>query len=539
MTNLCFKRGVLAVSAVLFLLAGCKKDDTSSSFTITGPTSMQFEYGQTKQTTYSARNIVKYAYETPDGWTCSAAGGIITITAPAAGTGVASGTIKITATATTSTEIARTLDVAVKIAEKLTGNANSFMVSKPGQRYKFDARVKGNASSATMTPDDAALVWCSSTTAISNISLENDGYIYFFTEDATSLVRANALIAAVDANGAVLWSWHIWAAYYDPATDFNTLGGKTVMSCNLGALASSNAATDDVLKSYGLYYQWGRKDPFPGPNAWNSTAQLNVYNAKSKVVTITYKTTASDIGTAAYAAANPTTFIAGIKDTNYDWLFKARDNSLWGSTKTVNDPCPVGWKVTPASVWASFTTTGKSSETPAEFNVDGAYSYGWTFNDDNTDPTYWPAAGRRSFSNLLASSNKNFTNVINGEFGADNPPVGFYWSSTAATASESNLLAFRDDYVNPGDKTYTKIDDGDDESAWSPEGARRRIPATMRQGVRTLTPIYRSSFFIPLNSRHSATAIAAVGLRYRKQSRTNEEQPDMIRLFLFQSASGS
>ncbi len=476
MTNTYIKRGLLAVCSVLFLLAGCKKDKESSSFVITGPASMHFVYDQTKQTAYSAKNIVSFTYSTPAGWTCSASKGIITVTSPAQGSGGAdSGTIKITAKSTSSSEVTVSLDVAIKIAEEITGHANSFIVSKAAQRYKFDARVKGNESSATMAPVAGQLVWCTTDGAISHVSVENDGYMYFYTKDVSSPAEANALLAASDKSGNIIWSWHIWATDYVPEDDYDMLGGMKVMSRNLGAFASSNATADDALKSYGLYYQWGRKDPFPGPRAWNSTAQFNIYNAKSKPVALKYETATSVIGTGAYAAANPTTFIAGTEATKYDWLFKARDNSLWGNAKTAYDPCPVGWKVAPASIWTLFTTTGDSSENPAEFNVDGAYSYGWTFYDDDLTPVYWPAAGRRSFSSLLASSRQNFTNIINGEFyepGQSAQPVGFYWSSTAATASESSLLAFREDYVNPGADTYTVLDVGNDKKAWSPEGAR-------------------------------------------------------------------
>ena len=479
MTNSFIKRGLLVVSATLFLLAGCKKDDTTSSFSVTGPTSIYFWDGQTKQTAYSARNIVAFSYDTPDGWTCVAKGGVFEITAPASG-GDASGTVKITATTTASSTLTVTVDVAVKTSETIPGgNANSYMVNKASQRYKFNAGIKGNETAPSMTPGDALLVWCNPADAINHVSLESDGCIYFSTKDATALECGNALIAALNADNGIIWSWHIWAVDYNPATDYDVLDGKTVMSRNLGAIASSNATTDEVGQSYGMYYQWGRKDPFPGPNSWASTTQLYLYNAKSKAVTLAYTTTAADIGTVAYATANPATFIAGTEDTAYDWLYAARNNDLWGAVsnkKTLADPCPAGWKVAPALIWSDFATGGESSSNTANFNVDGAYSYGWTFLDDNDDPTYWPGAGRRSFSNLLASSGRNFTNVINPEFvepgepGAQ--PVGFYWSDTADTAGESKLLAFRDDYVNPGADTYTAVDDTGSEDGWSPEGAR-------------------------------------------------------------------
>ena len=44
--------------------------------------------------------------------------------------------------------------------------------------------------------------------------------------------------------------------------------GVTFMDFNLGAFGNSNGAKDSskqILDSYGLYYQWGRKEPFQRP----------------------------------------------------------------------------------------------------------------------------------------------------------------------------------------------------------------------------------------------------------------------------------
>lgn len=464
--------------SVLMISAGCKKDNNqSTSFSITGATSLHFVAGQTKHTEYKAQNIISFEYSELDGWTCSAAKGIITITAPSSG-GENSGTITISATTTSSTTLTAKISVAIKNAEDIAGHANSYMVSEPGKRLRFDARIKGNESTASMTSkvDDAVLLWSNPDGVISNVSLENDGHIYFFTKEAESIVSGNALIAVCDANDNVLWSWHIWATDYDPETDYDEFGGQQVMSRNIGGLASSKDTEDDVWKSYGLFYQWGRKDPFPGPRAWNSTSQLDMYDSKSRAVTMSFKTSSGETGTVDYATAYPTTFIAGVEDSDYDWVFAGRDNDLWSEDeKTLYDPCPVGWRVAPARVWAEFTTTGDSSEEVTEFNVDGGYEYGWMFLDDNDNPTFWPGAGRRTFSNLLASSNRNYTNVIHGEFGDSEDEktlsVGFYWSSSSATVSgRSSLLAFRSDYVNPGTDTYGELDA--ETGAWSPEGAR-------------------------------------------------------------------
>ncbi len=73
---------------------------------------------------------------------------------------------------------------------------------------------------------------------------------------------------------------------------------------------------------------------------------------------------------------------------------------------------------------------------PDKFNVEGDYNYGWTFlNGEKT--IYYPAAGRHSFSPSLVVSARNFTNIINDEFGVGHP-VGFYWSADARASLEFN-----------------------------------------------------------------------------------------------------
>lgn len=99
----------------------------------------------------------------------------------------------------------------------------------------------------------------------------------------TSGKEGNALIGAFNEQGDILWSWHIWIAAHEPSNvgkaviyttyDWDSEGIKTgnripgyaVMSCNLGALADvpTDISDSGTAKTYGMLYQWGRKDPFP------------------------------------------------------------------------------------------------------------------------------------------------------------------------------------------------------------------------------------------------------------------------------------
>lgn len=123
------------------------------------------------------------------------------------------------------------------------------------------------------------------------------------------------MIGAYDAGGTLIWSWHVWAADYDPeaeggAVDFN---GYSMMTRNLGALAADNSSVENILASYGLYYQWGRKDPFIGPSSYNAAngASASMYNGGGSRVYLRTAASSAETGTVAYAVQHPLTFITG------------------------------------------------------------------------------------------------------------------------------------------------------------------------------------------------------------------------------------
>ena len=78
----------------------------------------------------------------------------------------------------------------------------------------------------------------------------------------TGMTYGNAVIGLLDSRGVCIWSWHIWSVDYEiEATAQTYASGAVFMDRNLGALATD--CTQAAAK--GLYYQWGRKDPFPYP----------------------------------------------------------------------------------------------------------------------------------------------------------------------------------------------------------------------------------------------------------------------------------
>lgn len=228
------------------------------------------------------------------------------------------------------------------------GTANSYLVPSAGT-FKFKADVKGNSTLVlNEVPVSAEVLWETFNTEqvpetgsiVRNVRFK-EGYVFFETTGNPG----NALIAVKDANGTILWSWHIWATPYNPETEFDTYtdSGAEMMNRNLGALSNTPG---DALAN-GLLYQWGRKDPFLGSC---STDQSTTSAAVPEGVANQMVSRTGETGNVDYATKHPTHFI---KADNLDWM-SSPDYTLWASDKTQYDPCPPGWKVPSASVYANW-----------------------------------------------------------------------------------------------------------------------------------------------------------------------------------------
>lgn len=162
------------------------------------------------------------------------------------------------------------------------GTANCYIVSEAGD-YMFDAAVRGNGSG-----DDAAIALADGMKAdwlwvtkgleqeISAVSLDAGKGRIFFT--AAGAAKGNAVIALADAAGEIVWSWHLW---FTPEPRMVTYAnGRVLLDRSLGAVGT----TPGSAEAYGLYYQWGRKDPFCGGTAPETSATAFAQAAENSVV---------------------------------------------------------------------------------------------------------------------------------------------------------------------------------------------------------------------------------------------------------------
>ncbi len=217
------------------------------------------------------------------------------------------------------------------------GTANSYIVPNRGN-YHFDAVYKGN-STVEEIGDIASVevLWETFGTEEAVVQgnlisdLRYDCGIISFT---ASEKEGNALIAAKDADGVILWSWHMWLTDRPSDHVYND-GGKAVMDRNLGALS---AFQEDGVKTYGLLYQWGRKDPF-----LNVGATLGVETAAN---TGNWPEMVTDMQTSGWADANPMTYIC--RNVHVPRWIDVEDPYRWKTPdgeKSVYDPCPPGYRV--------------------------------------------------------------------------------------------------------------------------------------------------------------------------------------------------
>lgn len=250
------------------------------------------------------------------------------------------------------------------------GTANCYIAPKKLTRYSFDATVMGKGDWSTniqpkkLSGTTAKVIWETEAhneyESVVRYAFYEKGRIYF----ATGSKYGNALIGLFDASGTCIWSWHIWAVDYDPEEHAEIYSsGATFMDRNLGAMSEG-------LTERGLYYQWGRKDPFIYPeNATSATTPKTTYNLEGYPFEVRGNigsdyTTLLPGYTIDWATAHPTTvMVRPFKKTGCidSWLLATNPN-LWGnatsgsiasakSKKSIYDPCPPGWKVPDRAAW--------------------------------------------------------------------------------------------------------------------------------------------------------------------------------------------
>ena len=356
-----------------------------------------------------------------DGWTATCTldedqeGGSITVTAPAA----------LTADLAVKMEISdnyrrtATLDIKLSIVEvSNTENAANCYIVSPGSTISIKA-VEGN-SADELTFNNASLVWQDEPGMVKSVAASPADKAIVVTLNPG--ISGNAVVAARQ-DDEIVWSWHLWVTDYDPEdnpmvyTSPKTSTTYTFMDRNLGAMSGEKYTAE----SFGLLYQWGRKDPFVGADGTMSSVYVKKYDIDGNQVrevseerpvygSDDYESTNLEL-----SIRNPHIFYTAPSSAwpVVDWLTddaQRQNNDLWGGVsgyKSKYDPCPEGWIVPQAgdpwlfrseySKEGSLNDSGKyDSSYPWYIEYDDAYCIGFRYKAAGSDTEYWfPFCGEK------------------------------------------------------------------------------------------------------------------------------------------------
>ena len=223
--------------------------------------------------------------------------------------------------------------------------ANCYIVTEPGI-YAFKA-VQGNSADPIASIGSVEVLWetwgtteeVDPASVVAEVDFEKN-MVYFRIEE--DFHPGNAVIAARNDMGAIIWSWHIWVPETPVEEGLYGLSRRMTMDRNLGALtvASADGAS---AKSSGLFYQWGRKDPFVGVGDF-STGSPAYVAGQSMTLSGGQMSTSKSI-------KNPTEY------ADYDGHWNPSPSvEYWAQKKTKYDPCPSGYKVPYRSEYLPFTS---------------------------------------------------------------------------------------------------------------------------------------------------------------------------------------
>ncbi len=306
-----------------------------------------------------------------------------------------------------------------------TARANCYIVLDGGY-YKFPADFLNDGTTA-IDAVSADWLWSEGEASLlSGVSLA-DKYVQFCVKANT---KGNAAIATKAQAGNISWSWHIWMLQEDPTANVHYARDTqdyALMDHLLGA-----TSLEAAVGASGLYYQWGRKDPFPRANtighATDAAAEsgqfgnLTLAHVENTAVFEELKFAKASLAEGAtdidFAIKNPTTFISAGTNTsgNETWLttsdqktvsVKLWNNSHDGSNQDLNaikstdktnyDPCPSGW-IVPSSARMAWNDGTQWKMDNCEFSI--PYNSSFMFTGSNSTSAYYAVCGARTDGKL-------------------------------------------------------------------------------------------------------------------------------------------
>lgn len=327
-----------------------------------------------------------------------------------------------------------------------------------------------NVQNSTYPAVSATVVWADEPLLVLNPTVRGRGADSYmdFEVSRENIRNGNAVVAVQDENGTTLWSWHLWfapAEALDVVTCTNhdqvsyrfskeTLGWKytawmapeednpRTVGIRIEQMTDDAKQLSEIMfitqksggkcEGYSTFYQFGRKDAFPGID-------------KGLAVKGSFKKNAGGAVSISQSIRHPGSFYIwdGGQSKDFAW------NNLWSMdnmtvgfndasvVKTIYDPCPPGFHLPASNAFTGFNFTGLYTGRE-EMNAIGSWKRGWHFKgrkETRTTTVFFPASGCRGYSDGVIRDigrkgyDKDTKNVWNEKW------VGHYW--TAMPSSEA------------------------------------------------------------------------------------------------------
>ena len=345
-----------------------------------------------------------------------------------------------------------------------------------------DPWIEKTHGGANANVDGAEVVWADAADLVHSPSITHVGGEGFldFEVTAADIQSGNAVVAVTKSDGAgsktVLWSWHLWFAPKDALDKIKVtnhqnvnyyftkeaLGWKPTQwsgstydkprtvkvkveqtvannSTKQAAVINITQKPGNVRKGLTTFYQFGRKDAFPGvakadlaSNSHfteNAGGNMSIENGiQHPDLYYTWGNWNNNYGYYNLWSADNT--------VTSDWNV-GNDNPV---VKTVYDPCPVGFKMPASNAFTGFTANGQNNGT---MNIDGTdnvqtyyknFGHNFWTSSSKTATIYFPTSGYRDGSDGL----------LRGELYG-----GWYWSAVPGNMNNGCFLHFNPNSVYP------------------------------------------------------------------------------------------
>ena len=223
-------------------------------------------------------------------------------------------------------------------------------------------------------------------------------HVYFKLANTAFTGTANVVVGVrKSTESTYLWSWHLWITDYYPTPSTaskpstacriavqngnieryedpngapsavwsgTNLTGRYLMDRNLGSFAAPKTGVgsyteNEFFSTFGMYYQYGRKDPFP-PNRTLYKIDGSVLGTitESDASLITSENLTSADGTTwplVETVKYPLQFVTSSSTQKYPLKANWNNPTWWDLSKhngkSFYDPCPPGWQIPPQGIF--------------------------------------------------------------------------------------------------------------------------------------------------------------------------------------------